>query len=604
MKTKSLVFKNIFDSLSLLTNKEKKNLFLITIAASLSSLIEVVSLMSVYPFLQILFDPEVLKTNDKFLFSWNLLGSPSYENYIFVLGTLVSIGLIISSFITFFIQSINNRFAAKCQERIGFDLFRLILFADYEWHIVHNSTLLMTLFVSHLAIWSRSIIRQVPIVIGNLSLIIIPSFSLLLLAPKTGFLLILLFSAIVLIFLRYVRKKTDSLSKISKFNQDEVTAFVIELFQGIKDVKLSSQEALFFKRFKRTYHNCCMTYSSINTWNQVPTSFIALISQLAIIIIGTFMVFYKFSPENILSIMAIVILLASRIIPAINRLGNSLIGISNRGAWIKTLKDIYTSVNKYKSHKKIKFKTEANWKNLKFENVSYSYPYSSRIVINKTEFNIKNGNYYAFVGLSGSGKSTIIDLILGLLIPKSGIIKIDNISLKKFGIKKWQSHIGYVPQKPLINDFSLRENIAYGIDKELIDENQIKKCIQLAALEELVSSLPKGLDSKLGERGKLISGGQQQRVAIARALYDNPKILIFDEATSSLDAKNENFIKESINKLKGKITIISISHRFYTIRNCDHIFVVENGQIREQGNYEELSRKSKYFREIEGSIDN
>ena len=604
MRKKSAIFESIELSLLLLTKKEKKNLIYLSIYSFLTSLLEVFALMSVFPFLATLFDPEILTKNKNYLFIWEIIGSPIYTNFVLIIGILICLILFISTTAGYFLQVKNNKFSAKCQERFGFDLFKLLISADYEWHVSQNSTFLMTLFLSHISIWSKTVIRQIPIIIGNLSLILVPSLSLILISPKIGFFLIFSLGGIILYFLKFIRKKSNRLSAISKVNYEKLSIFVNELLQGIKDVKLTSRELMFLKRFNNIYHQCSMSTSSINNWNQLPTFFITFLSQVAVILIGTLLVFLKLSPDEIISIMAIVVLLSSRIIPAINRLGNSLTGLSNTNSWIKTLSQVEYDLKKYSTRELKIFKSNLNWQSLKFENVSYKYPTSKQNVIDSAKLEINSGKHYGFVGLSGSGKSTIIDLFLGLLSPNKGFIKVDSLPLEKIGIKNWQANIGYVPQNPIINNCSLKENIAFGIDKKFINNERIAKCIKQASLSDLIKSLPNGIDSNLGDKGNFLSGGQKQRVAIARALYNDPKILIFDEATSSQDSKNENYIRESIDNLKGEITILSISHRFYTINNCDHIFVVKNGRIKEEGTYKQLSEKSKYFRELEGSIKN
>ncbi len=592
-------------SISLLTKKEKIKLLIISLGSFFASIFEVIAIMSVLPFLQILFDPKLLDTNKRFFFAREFLGSPSYSQFMVILAVLISLVLLLSTSAAFYIQISSNRFAAKCKERFGYFLFRSILSADYEWHVSQNSTLLMTLFIAHCSVWSKQVIRQIPMVIGNISLIFIPCFSLILLSPTSGLLLLLLLSGLLLYIFRLIRKKTNKLAKNSKIKQEEISIFINELFQGIKDVKLSSREDIFLKKFKNSYHICCSNISSITNWNHFPNSFILLLSQLSILLVGTSLVVYKFSPEKILSSMSLVVLLSSRIIPSINRLSNSLTSLSNTNSWIKTLKEISFSLRNFKitTIPNTEYKN-LNWSKLSFTNVSYQYPTNTKKVINKINLEIKNGYHYGFVGLSGSGKSTIIDLFLGLLSPKEGKIFIDKKTLKDFGLRKWQQNIGYVPQKPLINNCSLKENIAYGVKKDDINENRLFRCIEMACLKDVLNKLPNGVNSSLGDRGKFLSGGQQQRVAIARALYQNPKIIIFDEATSSQDIRNEFLIRESIENIKGKITIISISHKFYTINRCDHIFLINEGMIEAEGTYSELLEKSKHFKDLEGKVKN
>jgi ABC-type multidrug transport system fused ATPase/permease subunit len=301
--------------------------------------------------------------------------------------------------------------------------------------------------------------------------------------------------------------------------------------------------------------------------------------------------------------MTVVVLFASKVIPSLNKIGSTISSISNKSSWIKSLNDIYLNINSSDENilDKSKKNKIMNWDILTFDNVSYNYPKSKRKAINN--FTLRKGMHYGFVGQSGSGKSTTIDILLGLLTPSDGLVKIDDVSLQDIGVKNWQSNIGYVPQKPLITNVSLKENIAFGIKDNLINVDRVFECISLAALEDLVEILPNGINSKLGERGKFLSGGQEQRVAIARALYQDPSILIFDEATSFQDSKNENLLVKSINKLKGNITVISISHRFSFIRNCDSIFVLEKGFLKEEVSYADFINTSDYYRDSKSYIN-
>ena len=192
-------------------------------------------------------------------------------------------------------------------------------------------------------------------------------------------------------------------------------------------------------------------------------------------------------------------------------------------------------------------------------------------------------------------------MFLGLLEPNKGNIYIDNKNLQEIGKRSWQKKINYVPQDPLISDLSLRENIAFGVPKELIDNERIYYCLKQTHLLEVSKKLKNGIYTNLGNEGITLSGGQKQRVAISRALYNNREILVLDEATSSLDTQTELIIQNTIQNLRNKITVISIAHRLSTIKNCDCIFVIENGQVKEKGDFKKLQKKSKLFLELSSS---
>jgi ABC-type bacteriocin/lantibiotic exporter with double-glycine peptidase domain len=231
---------------------------------------------------------------------------------------------------------------------------------------------------------------------------------------------------------------------------------------------------------------------------------------------------------------------------------------------------------------------------VKIDNLNFQYDLSKSFALKDVNLTIPSGSFTAVVGGSGSGKTTLIDLILGLLTPDSGLIQISGKSPLTVH-KQWPGAIAYVPQDVVIVDGTLTENIALGFDPETIDLVRVSKCVELAHLTTVVNSLPGKLDEFLGEKGSKLSGGQRQRVGIARALYTNPSILVLDEATSALDGESEKEINDSLQNLKGEITIIVISHRLSSVVNADQVLYVENGKIAAAGSFEEVRKKSSNF---------
>ncbi len=237
-------------------------------------------------------------------------------------------------------------------------------------------------------------------------------------------------------------------------------------------------------------------------------------------------------------------------------------------------------------------------KGIELDKLSFSYPNTSKEIIKNINLFIKAKSTIGFVGETGSGKSTTVDLILGLLKYQKGTIKIDDNEINKLNIRSWQKNIGYVPQNIYLADASIEQNIAFGIDEKNIDFEQVLFVSNIANLHDYVSNLDLGYKTIVGERGVRLSGGQRQRIAIARALYSNPEILVLDEATSALDNLTERAVMEAINNLRNKITIIIIAHRLSTIRNCDKICLFKNGRIHKQGNYDFLSANSEDFKKM------
>ena len=221
------------------------------------------------------------------------------------------------------------------------------------------------------------------------------------------------------------------------------------------------------------------------------------------------------------------------------------------------------------------------------DDVSYQYPETASHSIKDVSLTIKKGESIAFVGKSGAGKTTLVDVILGLLTPQKGDIRVDNLSIYK-NLEGWQRIIGYIPQSIFLIDDTIERNIAFGVPDELIDKQRIYEAIRSAHLEEVVQKLPEGIKTKVGERGVLLSGGQRQRIGIARALYHECEILVLDEATAALDNETERLVTEAIKSLGGNKTVITIAHRLSTIEHCDCIYQLEQGKIIKTGNYKEV----------------
>ena len=237
-------------------------------------------------------------------------------------------------------------------------------------------------------------------------------------------------------------------------------------------------------------------------------------------------------------------------------------------------------------------------KNIVLSNISFRYPGKSKLAIDELSMEISAKSVVGIVGPSGSGKSSLIDVILGLISPQEGVVKIDDVLLNYNNINDWQKKVGFVAQSIFLSEGSIAENIAFGLPTNEIDFNKIYEVLKLANLEELIQSLENGIDTKVGERGVQLSGGQRQRIGIARALYCETDLFVFDEATSSLDGITERLIMNAINKFKGDKTIIIVAHRLKTIQNCDCIFYIDNGKLIDHGTYDQLIKSNVNFKEM------
>ena len=590
-------------SLSLLNNKEKKILFQYSIICLVSFALDILTAFTIYPFINILLDPNLIYKNNRYNDIWILLDSPNVNIFIIYLSIAIIFIILLSGLFSLYTQYRLNKFTAKCQSRLGNDLIVSFTNINYEWHLEKNSVKLMNLFSNHLAYWSRGVIKQIPLLIGYISSLTIPLTTVLVLSPKYGLLIMTIIAIGIFKFLKSIRKRTNILTNSQRNKIDEINIFLIEILEGIKDIKLSNNKINFLNKFNNLWNKYTLGQAKIENLNLLPVNSILMLSQLCVVILGTILFISNMSQSSLIGIMAIITLLAFKIVPLLNKLGNSLNNVSNANIYSNTLKKIYCEV-KLKANnqeKSLTNKVNFSWKQLSLINVSYSYPNTKKLSLNKINLKIKKGIHYGFVGFSGAGKSTTIDICNGLLFPSKGEVLIDGTNLQQFGVERWQSKISYVPQKPKINDLSIKENIAFGIVASEIDENKVFSCLEIVGLKSFVENLPHKLDTNLRERGKVFSGGQLQLVAIARALYEEPDIVILDEATNSLDSITQDLIRSAFYKLQGKITLLSISHQFSTLKFVDHIFLFENGQLISEGSLNYLYENSVLFKKLADS---
>ena len=587
-------------SLYLLNQKEKRILSLYCFLCFASFSLDILSVFSIFPFVNVILEPNMVYENNNLEYLWKLLGSPIKDLFIVYLAISIVVIIIISSSLSLFTQYKLTNFVSKCQRRLGNDLLQKFSYVNYEWHIQQNSIKLMNLFGTHIVYWGKGVIKQIPLLVGFISSLMIPIISVMILSPKFGLLLIVALSTLIFKFLQAIRIQTNRLSNVQRIKNDEITICLNEILQGIKDVKLTNNENNFFLKFDNLWNSFIQSQGIVQNFNLLPVNLILMFSQLSVVIIGTILYRSGINEKELVGTMAIITLLAFKVVPILSRLGNSLNNLSNCQIFAKHLKQIYSEVelinNQNEDFKKV-YK-DFSWNKLSLIDVSYSYPNSNKISLKNINLEIKRGLHYGFVGFSGAGKTTVVDICNGLLQPHEGKVLIDGYDLKKFGIKRWQTKIGYVPQKPKINDATIKENIAFGYELKEIDEEKVLQCLEIVGLKNFVQRLPLKLSTELKEGGKLFSGGQQQLIAIARALYQNPDILILDEATNSLDSITQDSIRLAFKNLHGKVTLLSISHQFTNLKFADHIFLFENGEIVDEGNSQDLYKSSALFKEL------
>ena len=395
--------------------------------------------------------------------------------------------------------------------------------------------------------------------------------------------IMVLFGVMTLVIVKIFKPKLNKIGAKNQAIQSRIAKWRIQAIYGLKDVKVLNREEFFVRNYYETGKvgaNVGRTYAVMNN---IPR---LLIETVFIVGVLTFIIIYMKGGGNVASMVSTLAafgVAAMRVLPSVNRINTYITEISynqpsldfvyqNLQEGMKT--DAMLAQRKAYSQKE---KLELRDK-IELNHISFHYPDSDKNIFTDAHMEVPKGKSVGIMGTSGAGKSTIVDILLGLLHAQEGEITCDGVDIFK-NYESWLAQIGYIPQSIYLIDESIRDNIAFGIDADKIDEKRIWEVLEEAQLKEFVEELPNGLDTTIGDRGVRLSGGQRQRIGIARALYHDPEILVFDEATSALDNDTEAAVMDAVNSFHGKKTMIIIAHRLNTIEKCDIIYKVEEGKL-------------------------
>ena len=593
------MFKDIKRIISLLNYKQIQRAKYLLLLMICMGIFELISIISIFPLISLISNPNIIYEKPALFFIYNLLSFNSLKDFIIFSGFFCLVAFSISIGIKTLTNYMQILFLQDCEFELARKLFNIYINQPYKWILNRNSAILGKNILSEvntivnyglqpiLVVLSQSIISSLILI-----LIFVSNF-------KLAILLLTFFSItyaiIFLIFNPFLKRMGEerSITNSKRFK------LLNESFGAFKIIKLLGLENDYLKK----YNPIAKKYASRESYLQIitilPRYFIELLAFGGIQIIIIFKVMNDNDFINSLPFITLYLFSGYRLLPSLQQIYNSVAQL--RYVQIP-LRNIYKEVKKRKIDK-YSFTNSSEIFNLKnkltLENLSYSYQSSSKLVVNKINITIPAKTTIGLVGTTGSGKTTTIDIILGLLQPREGFLKVDDKIITPKNCNSWQKNIGYVPQEIFLSDSDICSNIAFGINKLDIDMDKVIKASKVANLHNFISKeLPEGYKTKIGERGIRLSGGQKQRIGIARALYNNPTILILDEATSSLDNLTEKAVMEAVSGLSHEITIIMVAHRLSTVKKCDLIYLFENGEIAGKGNFEELKSSYKKFRDM------
>lgn len=567
---------------SILNLKQIRRCSIIIVAMILGAILEAIGIGAILPLISIMGNPDFLTVYPKVTKYAGIFGIMTHIQFIITATFLLLILYIIKNIYLAWQNKIQIDFAVQNQIYYSEELLTEYLQKPYLYHLNHNTaTLLRNVNSGGVIVFSLIMVSMftllteiITAVTIWLMLVMIDAFTAIIVAGFIGSLLYFI--------IKGFRKKITEQGKI----QNEYSALYIKCINqslgAIKETKVSCKEEFFLDAFRKAYFEYGKANGKFLFMNQLPRMFIETIIVCGLLLLIITKLMLGNQPEEIVPLLGVLALAAFRLMPSANRIVNLSNGIRFQ---MPLFNELYEDllIIKNKGAKETETCLQKPESRMDFENVvsveelSFAYPEIEKQVLNNISFSIPKGKFVGIVGPSGAGKTTFVDILLGLLAPSKGKISVDGKNIYD-DIRTWQANLAYVPQSIYLIDGTIRENIALGVDEKEINDALINKVLQMAELYDFVQELPAGIDTTVGERGVKLSGGQRQRIGIARALYYQPQVLVLDEATSALDNETEKSITDTILKLKGQITIIAVAHRLTTLAQCDFKVKFENGK--------------------------
>ena len=560
----------------------KIKLLILLVAIIIGALLETLALSLISPFISILLDNSMLETNRYVNFAYNLLGFSSTGAFLALLTFLLAGVYIFRGVYLYALTKIQFRVIARRQVNLSDRLLRKILEYPYLYHSGKNLAELQRIIISDSSSMF-AMITSLLLMLSDFFMTFFVMLFLLVVSPGITLGVIVMALCFVLFYFKLFRRKIAVTGEKNRLANIGMWKTVNQALGGIKEVKLLRREDYFHQTFKKFSDVFVKTETQFRALDALPKLMIESICfGGAFIIIGAFILAGS-DIAGLIPQLSVFVLAAFRLLPAISRQVNYLNQVIYYRASVDAVyKSLFEEEEIAVATAAAKIDLPTGVSGIVVSDVTFQYPNTPSPVLKDVSLVVPDKKSVAFIGPSGAGKTTLADIILGVLNPEKGGVFFEDRSIHS-SFDEWSSNVGYIPQQIYLLDESIIENVAFGIDRADIDEDKVWHSLEQAQLADFVRSMTEGLETVVGDRGIRLSGGQRQRIGIARALYNNPTILVLDEATSSLDTETEKAVMEAIEKFQGDKTMIIIAHRLSTIENCDIIYRVEDrGVVREK----------------------
>jgi ATP-binding cassette, subfamily B, bacterial PglK len=583
---------------ALLDKTGRRRAYLMLVLIVIHAFVEMVGVASVMPFVAVLSNPEVVETNAFLAWAYSTLGFQSRESFMMFLGIVMLVALVGSISFKALVTYATVRFAAMRNYALSHRLVQGYLQQPYDFFLNrHSADLGKSVLAEANQVVNEALKPLMQLLAGasvSISLIVLMFIVDPILAGAVTLGLGVGYGGIYLLVRGYLAR----LGRARLNANRERFQSVQECFGGVKEVKVSGLEEPFLKRFEAPAKRFAKANANAAAFKEVPKYLLQALVYGGAFVVVLVLMRQPGGLQAAIPTLAVFALGAQRMIPALGELYKNLSRLRFSQAALDNLYQDLHSLDQRNAVTAVSAPMGLS-QGIRLENITYRYPNAERPALDQLSLEIPARTTVGFVGSTGSGKTTTVDMILGLLTPQSGRLSVDGNEITADNVRNWQRSIGYVPQHIYLADDTVAANIAFGLPSDKIDMQAVERAARIANLHDfVVKDMDQGYDTSVGERGVRLSGGQRQRIGIARALYYDPEVLVLDEATSALDNVTEQAVMEAVHNLSHRKTVILIAHRLSTVRECDQIFLLEKGELKGQGNFDELVNGNDEFRRM------
>jgi len=593
---------------TILLPAERRKGYLLLLMVLIMAILDTAGVASIAPFIAVISNPDVVVSNVFLSGFYDFVGFSRVDNkpidiedFMFFLGVVVFITMLISTLFKAWTIYTLERYAQQCNFSLGHQLVSGYLRQPYSWFLNRHSSDIGKAILSEASAVISGALFPLMLIIAYGAVTLSIMTLLFVVDPWLSMLVGSGLGGIYVITYLLLRRYLSDIGEDRVLANKERFKIVQEGFKGIKDIKIYGLENTLLGRFKGPSLRYAKHTATEHIIGKMPRFLMEILAFGGMLLVILYLMKSYDEFSEVMPILALYTLAAYKLMPSLQQVYSQITTLRFSISALNTLYDDLELLNQSNIEELPSEEVRPLGINqhISLSGINFQYPGQEVLAIDGISLNIPVKTTVGFVGSTGSGKTTIVDIILGLLQPNSGRIMVDNILINSKNIRAWQKTIGYVPQQIHLSDDTIAANIAFGHDSNSIDYDAVESAAKIANLHEfIVDKLPNGYRTKVGEQGVRLSGGQRQRIGIARALYYNPEVLIFDEATSALDSVTERLVMEAVHKLGQKKTIIMIAHRLSTVRECDCIFVLENGKIEGQGTFNELVKSNTRFKNM------